>query len=137
MAPSAYNNQDWEFVIVRDEEKKEEIYEAADEQKHVREAPVVIAGVATNPEDMMPCGVSGGVVDLSIALDHLTLKAAEEDLGTCWIGNFRQTKAKEALEIPENKKIVSMMTWAIRKNRLEERKKDRKDLEEVIFRNTL
>ncbi|KXA96887.1 nitroreductase, partial [candidate division MSBL1 archaeon SCGC-AAA259I14] len=84
-APSADNRQDWQFIFVKDEEKKRELSEKAGIQSFVRKAPIIIAGVTTRPESEMTCGVPAGVVDLSIALDHLTLKAVEEELGTCWI----------------------------------------------------
>lgn len=132
MAPSAYNKQDWKFVVVRDEETKEKLYESAKKQSHVKEAPVVIAGVSTEPEDMMSCGVPGGIVHLAIALDHLSLKATEEGLGTCWIGAFYQDKAKEALEVPDECEIVSMMTLGYPQEPLKKREKDRKGLEEVV-----
>lgn len=132
MAPSANNRQDWKFVIVKDEEKRRELYEAAKKQRFVKEAPIVIAGITTDPEDIGTCGMPTGVIDLSIALDHLTLKATEEGLGTCWIGAFNQEKAKEALEVPEGCEIVALMTIGYPKQPLEKKEKSRKDLKEVI-----
>lgn len=131
-APSANNRQDWKFVIVRDEETKEKIYGAAHRQNFVREAPVVIAGITTDPDDIMSCEIPAGIVDLSIALDHLTLKAAEEGLGTCWIGAFNQEEAKEILKIPEEYEIVALMPIGYPKRPLKKEKKNRKNLEEVI-----
>lgn len=135
MAPSANNRQDWRFVIVDEEETKKQIYEAAHRQGFVKEAPVVVAGVTTDPEDIMSCGVPAGVVDLSIAMDHLTLKAAEEGLGTCWIGAFNQKEAKKVLEIPEQHEIVALMTVGYPSRPLEVEEKSRKDLEEIISYN--
>ncbi|MBS3737142.1 MAG: nitroreductase family protein [Candidatus Bipolaricaulota bacterium] len=135
MAPSASNRQDWKFIIIDDESTKDQIYEAANEQSFVREAPVVIAGVATEPDEMMSCEVSAGTVDLSIALDHLTLRAAEEGLGTCWIGAFDQEKAKEILEIPEDHKVISLMPLGYPTYDLTREEKRRKKLEEIISYN--
>ena len=44
-----------------------------------------------------------------IALDHLTLAAAAEGLGTCWIGAFEEAQVKRLLEIPPHVKVVAMM----------------------------
>lgn len=48
-------------------------------------------------------------IDLAIALDHLTLAAVAEGLGTCWIGAFDESKVKELLDVPAEAKIVAMM----------------------------
>lgn len=132
MAPSANNKQEWKFVVVREEEKKKEVFEATKGQNQVREAPVVIAGVSTDPDYIMTSDVPSGVVDLTIAMDHLALKATEEDLGTCWIGAFYQEKVKKALEVPEDCKVISMMTLGYPEESLEKREKNRKDLEDVV-----
>lgn len=136
LAPSASNRQDWKFVIVDDETVKERLYTAANEQSFVREAPVVIAGVATEPEELMSCGVSAGTVDLSIALDHLTLRAAEEGLGTCWIGAFDQEETKEILEIPEEYKVIALMPLGYPTYDLTRENKRRKKLEEILSYNS-
>lgn len=135
MAPSASNRQDWKFVIVDKESVKDQLYKAANEQSFVRDAPVVIAGVATEPEEMMSCEVNAGTVDLSIALDHLTLRAAEEGLGTCWIGAFDQEKAKEILEIPKDHKIISLMPLGYPTYDLTREEKRRKKVEDIISYN--
>lgn len=109
MAPSAHNAQDWKFVVVRDEAKRKELSKAAAGQAFVGEAPVVIAAVSLNPDHMMSCGVPSYAVDLAIAVDHMTLQAVEEELGTCWIGAFSQERVKEILNIPEQYKVVVLL----------------------------
>ncbi|KXB06949.1 nitroreductase [candidate division MSBL1 archaeon SCGC-AAA382K21] len=135
MAPSANNRQDWKFIVVKDEKKKNEVFEASKEQSQIKEAPVVIAGIATDSEKQMTCEVPGGIVDVTIALDHLSLIATEEGLGTCWIGAFYQDKVKKALEVPEEHKVVSMMTLGYPKKSMEKREKNRKELSEVVSYN--
>ncbi|MFW6071773.1 MAG: nitroreductase family protein [Candidatus Bipolaricaulota bacterium] len=137
MAPSASNRQDWKFVLTDDPEKRERLYEVARRQSFVREAPVVIAGVSTDPENYMSCEVEAGTVDLSIALDHLALRAAEEGLGTCWIGAFDQDEAKKILNIPDRYKVIALMTLGYPKKPLKKKDKPRKVLEEIISYNSL
>ncbi len=132
MAPSASNRQEWKFVVVRDKEVREDICEATRGQGHVKEAPVVVAGVNTDPGYEMTCGISGGTVDLAIALDHLSLKATEEGLGTCWVGAFYQDEVRRVLGIPEGYEVVSMMTLGHPKYPLRKESKERKSLEEVV-----
>jgi nitroreductase len=132
MAPSASNRQDWRFVVADDEETIEALYHAAEEQDFVLEAGAVIAGVATDPETEMTCGMRAGVVDVSIALDHLMLRAAEEGLGTCWLGAFDQDRSREILGVPDEEEIVALMTIGYPDRELGKVDKDRKPLEAVV-----
>ena len=130
LSPSARNSQDRRFIVVRDREQRRELARAAEHQQHLAVAPVVIAAVGTNPEYHMPNGVAAYPVDLAIALDHATLVAVEEGLGTCWIGGFNQEIAKKALGIPGEYVIAALMTLGFPKTIPEA--KPRKPVEQVV-----
>lgn len=108
-APSARNLQPWKFVVVRDEQRRRELAKAAHEQLFVGEASAVIAAVTLEPESVMSCEVPTYPIDIAIAVDHLTLAAAAEGLGTCWIGAFRQAQVREILGVPETCKVAILM----------------------------
>jgi len=109
MAPSARNLQDWKFIVVRDQDKRKMLSEAANGQPYVEKASAVIVGCATEPENIMPCGQYCYPIDLAIALDHMSLAATAEGLGSCWIGAFQEDKVKEILDIPEKIRVVAML----------------------------
>ncbi len=132
LAPSAKNKQDWKFVIVVDEEIKEKICEAAYNQKFVKEASAVIAGISLDKDYVMACGVPSGYVDLAIAMDHISLAAVEKGIGTCWIGHFKQKEAKEILGVPDEYEIVALMAIGYPKKLLPTVEKNRKSLKEII-----
>lgn len=134
IAPSASNRQDWKFVLVDDPDLKEELAQAAHEQSFVGDAPVVIAGVNTKKKTMA-CEVEAGTVDLAIAMDHLTLRAADKGLGTCWIGAFDQERTKEILSVPEEAKIIGLMPLGYPTYDLTRENKRRKDLKEILSYN--
>jgi nitroreductase len=46
-------------------------------------------------------------VDITIAMDHLILAATDLGLGTCWIGAFDPSAAKEILGIPSGVEPVA------------------------------
>jgi nitroreductase len=71
---------------------------------------MVIAGVSLNPSHIMENNVPAYAVDLAIALDHITLAAVEEGLGTCWITAFSQEEVKRILGVPDEYKIVALLT---------------------------
>ncbi len=110
MAPSGGNRQEMKFVVVKDKETRARLAEASGGQRHVGQAPVLIAAVATITDRIMLCGVPAYPVDVAIAVDHITLAATEEGLGTCWIGAFRQEMVRKALKIPESCVVVALLT---------------------------
>ncbi|MCD6327849.1 nitroreductase family protein [bacterium] len=110
LAPSAKNLQEWRFVIVTDAEKKLRLQEAARGQKFVGQAAAVIACCAKTDEHLMACGQQCYPIDVAIAIDHITLAAVAEGLGTCWIGSFFEDKAREILNIPEAIRVVELLT---------------------------
>lgn len=109
LAPSASNRQEWRFVVVRDAERRKKLAKAARNQTFVGDAPVVIAACAETDDHEMACGQKSYPIDVAIALDHLTLAAAELGLGTCWIGAFSEPEAKKVLGIPEEIRVVELM----------------------------
>ena len=131
LAPSASNTQDWHFVLVSDDDLKKKIVKEGECQNFVSEAAVIIAGITEAPDKLMKCEIPYGVVDLSIAMDHITLAATEKGIGTCWIGSFNQDKIKDLLEIPNGNKVVSLMTMGYPSKPLKEGNKDRKPLESI------
>jgi len=134
LSPSARNSQDRKFVVVRDKEQRLGLARAARGQQHVVNAPLIIVAVGTKPEYHMPNDVPAYAVDLAIALDHITLVAAEEGLGTCWIGGFLQASARDVLNIPDKFIIAAMLTVGFPRTMPEER--PRKSFEEIICYET-
>ena len=108
LAPSARNLQDWKFVVVRDKETRRRLAEAARNQQFIAQAPVVIAACGTS-DYVMTCGQHAYTIDVSIAVDHITLAAFSLGLGTCWIGAFYEDKVKEILGIPADIRVVALL----------------------------
>lgn len=132
LAPSASNRQEWRFIIVKAKEVKNKLTEAAKRQKFVSQAPVVIACCATDITHIMSCGQPSYVIDVAIAIDHMTLKATEEGLGTCWIGAFNEDKVKEILQVPKSVRVVELLTLGYSASELPPRK-NRKKIDEIIM----
>jgi nitroreductase len=110
LAPSASNWQEWRFVVVRDAATRQKLMKAAKGQRFVAQAPVVIACCAKTDQHVMTCGQKCYPIDVAIAIDHMTLAAVEQGLGTCWIGAFFADQVKEILDIPEDVPVVQLLT---------------------------
>jgi len=131
LAPSASNKQDWRFVVVKDHGARQKLMVAANNQKFVGEAPIVIACCSINPDYQMRCGEYSAPIDLSIAIDHMTLAATAMGLGTCWIGSFYPDQVREICNIPESVRIVELLTLGYPNE--EPAARPRVELEKIVY----
>lgn len=103
LSPSSMNGQRWNIIVVTDEETREKLVPVSGNQKFVGNCSAYLVGV-TEP------GAYYSTVDMTIALDHLSLRAVELGLGTCWIGDFEPDKVKDILGIPKERDVPICMT---------------------------
>ena len=109
-APSACNYQPWHFIWVQNEAMKRRIAATAGKKEWIADAPFIIVACGC-PQSAYPSmgGHYNSVdIDVAIAIDHLTLVAVAEGLGTCWIGAFNEAGVKQLLAIPPEMKVVAM-----------------------------
>ncbi|MBT3274572.1 MAG: nitroreductase [Spirochaetales bacterium] len=109
MAPSARNLQEWRFIVVTEEKVRRDLAETSGSYEFIAQAPAVIVCCAETDQYVMRCGLPCFSIDVAIAMDHMTLAAVAEGLGTCWIGGFDAEKVKEILGIPEDIVVVEML----------------------------
>jgi nitroreductase len=109
LSPSAGNRQERIFIVIKDTNTRKLLSEAANNQRFVAEAPIVIAVCSVEKEYIMKCGQLAYPIDTAIAVDHMTLQAVEEGLGTCWIGAFDEENVKELLNIPHDIRVVALL----------------------------
>ena len=109
-APSACNYQPWRFVLVSDPDLRRKVAEAANDQLWMAQAPITVVGCGFPGEAYKKVGGFGNSIelDIAIALDHLTLAAVAEGLGTCWIAAFSEKKVKQLLDVPEQVRVIAM-----------------------------
>ena len=81
-APSAGNQQPWEFFVVTDKKKLEALSKVHPYSGMVKDAPVAIVS-AYRKECWMP---SYAQIDLSIAMENLWLETDAQGLGGVWLG---------------------------------------------------
>lgn len=134
LAPSAANRQEWKFIVVRDEERRKKLAEAANNQAFIGAAPVVLVACATESQAIMPCCQPAHTVDLSIAFAYMILQAHELGLGTCWIGAFREDEVKAALDVPAGARVVAMSPLGYASNPVPPR--PRKTLDQIACYET-
>ena len=109
LAPSAFNRQVWRFIIISKKKTKKKLIEIAKIPSFVEKAPVVLIACAKTDSCIMRYGQPCYPVDVAIALDHITLAAVDQGLGSCWIGKYDEKKVKEILGIPEEIRVIAVM----------------------------
>lgn len=130
-APSARNVQEWRFIVVTDPAIRRALVPAAAMQEFVGQAPVVIAGCGTRTDYVMRCGHPAYVIDVAIAMEHIALQAVREGLGTCWIGAFYEPQVRQVLSVPDDVRIVQLMTLGYAADA--PRGHDRAPLDEIVY----
>lgn len=107
-APSGANLQPWKFVVITDKAMREKIGKGAKfffvKSHHVSEAPVLIACLADLKKSKW------AVIDTSMACQNLMLAAHALGLGTCFVGIFDEEETKRQLGIPDNFKVIGLIT---------------------------
>jgi nitroreductase len=110
IAPSGSNRQPTRLIAVTDDETKNKLVPVCHDQAFVASAPVLVVAcgrdIKYNRGEWM--GRCAMIVDVTIAVDHLTLAARAEGLGTCWIGSFSNAKLKEFFKLPEDVDVVAL-----------------------------
>ncbi|MCJ2520089.1 MAG: nitroreductase family protein [Candidatus Thermoplasmatota archaeon] len=113
MAPSAGNLQAWEFVVVRDQKRKEELAQAALDQGFIASAPLVIAVCANRTRSAQRYGARGAdlycIQDCAVATQNLLLAAYDLRLGTCWVGAFDEAAVSQILQIPNDVRPMALI----------------------------
>ncbi len=128
LAPSACNFQPWVFIVVKKNRKK---LKPGYDKDWFLSAPVVIVVCCDRQKAWIRSdGKKYGDVDVAIAMDHLSLQAAELGLGTCWVGAFNEEKVREALNLPFHLEPVIMTPLGYPNQ--QPREKSRRSFEEVV-----
>jgi nitroreductase len=117
LAPSSSNRQAWHFVVIDDQNIIEQIPKqvAMGEKivvKWLKDAPMVIAGCYTKALTHHIAKLfdhENHLVDVSIAMTHITLAATALGIGTCFVGWFNHKKLKKLLHIPGNYSIAVLL----------------------------
>jgi nitroreductase len=117
LAPSSSNRQAWHFVVVDDKKIIEQIPGTVPVGTRrivsfISSAPLVIVGCYTKALTHYLAQLTGHenyLVDVSIAMTHMTLAATEQGIGTCWVGWYGESKLQKVLKLPRRYKIVALL----------------------------
>jgi nitroreductase len=136
IAPSAANLQPWHFIVVSEPENLQKLHVVYGKD-WFREAPVILVICGDHSRSWKrPDGKDHCDIDLAIAADHMTLQAAELELGTCWICNFDRLKCAAILGLPAyiEPAIILTLGYPAASPDLERHTTKRKRIEEIVHK---
>ncbi len=108
LAPTAANRQPFHIVLVTDADTRRRFKDVYDREWFYT-APLIAVGCVEPAKAWQRTdGFNAAEVDLAIVMDHLTLAATDEGLGSCWICNFDEARVKKILGIPAGVRVIAM-----------------------------
>lgn len=110
-APSANNQQPWEFIVVKDKEKLLEISQTSPYTKAAESSAVTFVLLANEHELKIP---TAWEQDMSAATENLLLEAVHLGLGGVWFGVATSEEVTEKVrglfEIPDHIRPFAMIS---------------------------
>jgi nitroreductase len=107
LAPSARNNQPWQFIVVKDRKILDEIVPAFSESNRVIiNAPVILVVCARAIDDVVRDGKEYYLFDAGLAVENMVLAATDLGLVTHLMTAFDEAQVKQILHIPEDVRTV-------------------------------
>ena len=128
-APSAGNKQPWHFIVLSDYDIKEKLSHGK-WNTFVKDSAVTIVGCGYIGDEY---GRKWSTVDISIALQNMVIAAWGLGIGSCWIGDFKEAEVKSLLNIPEDRKVIALVTFGYPAEKIESRQK--KPIDEIVSYN--
>jgi nitroreductase len=122
LAPSGYNEQPWEFIVITDREMINQLKVAAE---WMEKAAAIIA-VVMDPSSRW------WIEDGSAAIENILIACTALGYGSCWLEGYTlplEEEFKVLLGIPEEKRLLTLIPVGVP---AEWPSKEKKPLEEVI-----
>ncbi len=135
-APSWKNLQCWRFIVVCDAKRRQGLAASMPDSNPAKTAvketaPLVIVLCADSLASGNQDGKDYYMLDAGLAMQQLMLAAAAEGLGTCWVGLFEESVAREAVEVPGGYRVVAMTPVGYPSKVPSPR--PRKNIDEIVF----
>ena len=128
-APSAGNKQPWHFIVLSDYDIKEKLSHGK-WNTFVKDSAITIVGCGYIGDEY---GRKWSTVDISIALQNMVIAAWGLGIGSCWIGDFKEAEVKRLLNIPEDRKVIALVTFGYPAEKIISRQK--KPIDEIVSYN--
>lgn len=132
-APSAHNFQPWEFIVVRDEQKRNEISDLSIYGKPAKNCDTCIVVLAdmnrVNKENLW------WQQDMGACVENMLIQVVEEKLGAVWLGYYPEEDRVEGMKglfnLPDN--LITFAVIAIGYPKEDKKYEDRYDSSRIHY----
>ncbi len=128
LAPSAHNDQPWQFILVRDKSVLKGLKKYCISGSFITEVDFAVV-VVTDPSSKWH------EIDGTRAVQNMVLTAWSHELGSCWIGRLDREGLMKYLDIPENLNVLTVLPFGYFDESQLPKVKYRKAPEEVFHLN--
>jgi len=131
-APSAVNFQPIRLYVFKNDAEMRQKVASCYHREWIKSAPVIIVMVGLHNMAWKRSADNKDFTDIdsAIAIDHITLQAADLGLGTCWVCNFDVAKCKEIMQLGANEEPIAIIPVGYATT-TEAPEKKRKKIEEI------
>lgn len=132
-APNAGNLQNWDFIIIKDDETKEKLTKASLNQRWMMQADIFIVICSDSRSSKKYYAKRGDMYNsqnCAAAIENMLLTATSLKLGSCWVGAFETEAVERALHLPDNIRPEAIITLGYPKDH--NPKKRRASLDAVV-----
>jgi nitroreductase len=134
MAPSACNNQPWEFLLIQSPEMLEKV-RACYHRPWFKDAPhiLIVLGLKDKAWVRSFDDYNSIETDLAIVMTHLILAAENEGVGACYIEAYDPVILRKALDLNDNQVTYGITPLGYPHQGFQKRgNKSRKTLDEIV-----
>ncbi len=134
-APSPFNTQPWEFVIIKSKETLRAISRFARYSGYLEEAPMAIAVVVPHIDGKFAWieNIGEPKFAAAMAVQNIMLAAWESGIGTCWVSIDRE-KVAEIIKVPKTYFVLTVIPLGYPDKPQQQRDENyRKELKELIY----
>ena len=125
LAPSAHNDQPWQFILVRDKSRLNDMKKYCISGGFISQVDFAVV-VVTDPSSKWH------EIDGTRAVQNMVLTAWSHKLGSCWIGRLDKKGLMDYLNIPESLNILTVLPFGYFNENLASSVKYRKGGDEIF-----
>jgi len=128
LAPSAHNDQPWEFVLITEKTRLQEMAKYCISGSFISQVSFAVV-VLTDPNSKWQ------QIDTTRAAQNMVLTGWSLNLGSCWIGRLDKDGMKNYFNIPAIWDILTVLPFGYFNNKIVPHNKLRKSPDEVFHLN--
>lgn len=114
-APSSGNLQNWSFILVASDDRKQLISHAAPKQEFLLDASFLVIVVSRQENIRRYYGTRGemlySIQNCAAAIENMLLKATDLGISSCWINAFDENAIKREFKIPEDVRVQAVLAF--------------------------